>query len=100
VFYVGGIRDVNAFDGALVGELVDGALYYRGVVEWGFRAPDVLELLREAKTPSRSSPFVDFKKARSRGVAGWAAPGRDQLRGDHRRSSAGAVMAGAGHSMT
>jgi bifunctional non-homologous end joining protein LigD len=46
VFVVGGIRDVDAFDGVLVGELVGDDLHYRGVVDWGFRASDVLELLR------------------------------------------------------
>ena len=35
VFVVGGIRNVEAFDGVLVGELVDGRLEYRGSVEWG-----------------------------------------------------------------
>jgi hypothetical protein len=30
---VGGIRDVNAFDGVLVGERVGDELHYRGVVE-------------------------------------------------------------------
>ena len=39
-------------------------LEYRGVVEWGFKAADVLELLRAAKTPARTSPFTDLKKAR------------------------------------
>jgi hypothetical protein len=36
VFVVGGIRDVNAFDGVLVGERVGDELRYRSVVEWGF----------------------------------------------------------------
>ena len=64
VFYVVGIRSVDAFDGVPVGELVGDALHYRGIVEWGFRAPDVLELLREAKSPARTSPFVDLKTMR------------------------------------
>jgi len=34
VFVVGGIRIVDAFDGALVGEKVGDELRYRGVVEW------------------------------------------------------------------
>jgi ATP dependent DNA ligase domain len=34
VFVVGGIRNVDAFDGVLVGETIDGELLYRGVVEW------------------------------------------------------------------
>jgi bifunctional non-homologous end joining protein LigD len=60
VFVVGGIRDVNAFDGVLVGERVGDELHYRGVVEWGFRAPDVLALLDHARRWSRpGSPFVD-----------------------------------------
>jgi len=42
VFVVGGISDVDAFDGALVGERVSGELMYRGVVEWGFRAEPAL----------------------------------------------------------
>ena len=58
VFYVGGIRNVDAFDGALVRDGRPITLHYRGIVEWGFRAADVLELLREAKTPRRTSPFV------------------------------------------
>jgi ATP-dependent DNA ligase len=33
VFVVGGIRSVDAFDGVLVGEMVDGELCYRGAVE-------------------------------------------------------------------
>jgi ATP-dependent DNA ligase len=49
VFIVGGIRDVDAFDGVLVGERVDDGLEYRGLVEWGYRAADVLELLREVR---------------------------------------------------
>jgi bifunctional non-homologous end joining protein LigD len=71
VFVVGGIRDVSAFDGVLVGERVGDALHYRGVVEWGLKAPDVLELLREAKTPRRTSPFVGAPRMRS---AVWIEP--------------------------
>jgi ATP-dependent DNA ligase len=37
VFVVGGIRDVNAFDGVLVGERVGDELHYRGVVEGASR---------------------------------------------------------------
>ena len=40
VFVVGGIRNVDAFDGVLVGELADDRLEYRGCVEWGYRAAD------------------------------------------------------------
>jgi ATP-dependent DNA ligase len=66
VFVVGGIRDVNAFDGVLVGERVGDALHYRGVVEWGFRGPDVLALLDHARRWSRPAPpFVDLRRARS-----------------------------------
>jgi hypothetical protein len=49
VFHVGGIRDANAFNGVLVGEQVGDRLHYRGVVEWGFRAADVLELMRATR---------------------------------------------------
>jgi bifunctional non-homologous end joining protein LigD len=73
VFVVGGIRDVNAFDGVLVGQRVGDALHYRGVVEWGFRAPDVLALLDHARRWSRpGSPFVDAPP-RMRSVT-WVAP--------------------------
>jgi ATP-dependent DNA ligase len=66
VFVVGGIRDVDAFDGVLVGERIDGELCYRGLVEWGFRAADVLDLLREAKySPQRLSPFIDPPRMRN-----------------------------------
>jgi ATP-dependent DNA ligase len=72
VFVVGGIRDVDVFDGVLVGEWVGEDLHYRGIVEWGFRAADVLELLREARyAPQRLSPFVDPPGIR--GVV-WLAP--------------------------
>ena len=71
-FVVGGIRTVDAFDGVMVGEEVNDELHYRGVVEWGYRAHDVLELLREAmmfRTPT--SPFVDLKAMRG---AVWLEP--------------------------
>ena len=72
VFVVGGIRDVDAFDGALVGERVGGELIYRGVVEWGFRAADVLELVRAARYERlRDSPFADLPRMRG---AVWFAP--------------------------
>ena len=45
VFLVGGIRNVDAFDGILVDELVGDAFHYRGVVEWGYRAADVLTVM-------------------------------------------------------
>jgi hypothetical protein len=55
------IRDANAFDGVLIGEQIDDKLHYRGVVEWGFRAADVLEVLRTARMfDTRTSPFVDL----------------------------------------
>ena len=69
--YVGGIRNVDAYDGALVGELVGNQLQYRGFVAWGFRAPDVLEVLREARAPRRTSPFVDLRSMRG---AVWLEP--------------------------
>ncbi len=59
VFVVGGIRNLDAFDGVLVGQRVDGELRYRGVVECGFRAADVLELLREAYAAARVPPYVN-----------------------------------------
>ena len=63
---IGGIRDVNAFDGVLVGERVGDELHYRGTVEWGFTAPDVLALLEHARRWSRPlSPFLDLRRARS-----------------------------------
>jgi hypothetical protein len=66
VFVVGGIRNVDAFDGVLVGEQVGDQLVYRGVVEWGFRAHDVLTFLRHAEDyGSRLSPFSDLKAARN-----------------------------------
>jgi bifunctional non-homologous end joining protein LigD len=72
VVVVGGIRDLDAFDGALVGERVGGDLMYRGVVEWGFRAADVLELVREARyARQRDSPFSDLSSLRG---ALWITP--------------------------
>jgi bifunctional non-homologous end joining protein LigD len=66
VFLVGGIRNVDAFDGVLVGELVDGKPHYRGVVEWGYKAADVLAVLQCAKDhPLRTSPFLDPPRMRS-----------------------------------
>ena len=38
VFVVGGVRNVDASDGVLVGEVADGHLEFRGCVEWGYRA--------------------------------------------------------------
>jgi bifunctional non-homologous end joining protein LigD len=77
VFVVGGIRDVNAFDGVLVGEYEGERLVYRGVVEWGFKAADVLTLLRCAKDhPMRTSPFADLRTMRN---AVWIEP---RLRAD------------------
>jgi bifunctional non-homologous end joining protein LigD len=66
VFLVGGIRNVDAFDGVLVGEVVEGRLHYRGVVEWGYKAADVLAVLQCANDhPLRTSPFVDPPRMRS-----------------------------------
>lgn len=72
VFVVGGIRDIDAFDGVLIGEHIDDQFQYRGVVEWGFRAADVLELLRETRMFRRqTSPFADLTTMR--GVV-WLEP--------------------------
>ena len=69
---MGGYRNVDAFDGILVGELVDGRLRFRGVVEWGYRAADVVAVLQHAKDyPLRTSPFVDAPRMRS---AVWMEP--------------------------
>jgi hypothetical protein len=73
----------------LVGELIGDELMFRGVVEWGFRAPDVLALLRDAKIwAQRTSPFADAKTQRNvvwleprlRCEASYAEVSRDQLR--------------------
>jgi len=65
VFVVGGIRNVDAFDGMLVGQLVNGRLEYRGCVEWGYRAVDVLSVMQHAREfPWPSSPFVDPTRMR------------------------------------
>jgi len=72
VFVVGGIRNVDAFDGVLVGERVGDELCYRGVVEWGFKARDVIRLLREARIFRRdTSPFTDLRTMRN---AVWMEP--------------------------
>jgi bifunctional non-homologous end joining protein LigD len=72
VFAVGGIRDANAFDGVLIGEHVGDRLEYRGVVEWGFRAADVQEVLRAAHWfDMPRSPFVDLPTMRG---AVWLEP--------------------------
>ena len=72
VFVVGGIRNIDAFDGVLVGEKVDGELRYRGVVEWGFKARDVLRLMRNARIFAQlMSPFADLRTIRS---AVWMEP--------------------------
>jgi bifunctional non-homologous end joining protein LigD len=72
VFVVGGIRNVDAFDGVLVGEKVDDELRYRGVVEWGFKARDVLRLMRDARIFAQStSPFADLRTMRN---AVWMEP--------------------------
>ncbi len=72
VFAIGGIRDANAFDGVLIGERVGENLHYRGVVEWGFRAADVLELIRTVRTArTPNSPFCDHRSMRG---AVWLTP--------------------------
>ena len=64
VFTSAGFAAWMPFDGALVGELVGDDLHYRGVVEWGYRVPDVLELVREARMARRTSPFLDLRSMR------------------------------------
>ena len=72
VFVVGGVRNVDAFDGVLVGEKDGGELRYRGVVEWGFKARDVLRLLRDARIfRQETSPFADVRTIRN---AVWMEP--------------------------
>jgi bifunctional non-homologous end joining protein LigD len=72
VFVGGGIRSVDAFDGVLVGEKVDDELRYRGVVEWGFKARDVLRLMRDARILAQpTSPFADLRTMRN---AVWIEP--------------------------
>jgi bifunctional non-homologous end joining protein LigD len=72
VFVVGGIRNVDAFDGVLVGEKVGDELRYRGVVEWGFKARDVLRLMRDARIFAQSTPpFSDLRTMRN---AVWIEP--------------------------
>lgn len=74
VFVVGGGRNVDAFDGVLVGEKDGGELLYRGVVEWGFKARDVLRLLRDARIfRQQTSPFADVRTMRN---AVWMEPRR------------------------
>ena len=72
VFLVGGIRDVNAFDGVLVGERVGDELRYRGVVEWGFSALDVLALLDHARRWGRKTSLF-AEQLRTRSVT-WVEP--------------------------
>lgn len=93
VFVVGGIRDVNAFDGVPVGERVSDALYYLGVVEWGFRAPDVLALLDHARRWSRPSSVLGPPARAFGDVGGAAARGGGQLRGARRGTAEGAELA-------
>ena len=72
VFHVGGLRDANAFDGVLVGEQIGDKLHYRGVVEWGFRAADVLQLVRAVRMfRAQASPFSDLRSMRG---AVWLDP--------------------------
>jgi bifunctional non-homologous end joining protein LigD len=72
VFVVGGIRNVDAFDGVLIGERVGELLEYRGCVEWGYRAPDVLKVMQCASDhPLRTSPFAEPPKTRN---AVWMEP--------------------------
>jgi ATP-dependent DNA ligase len=71
-FLVGGIRNVGAFDGAQVGEMVGDELHYRGIVEWGFRAADVLELLREGPVAAADIALRGPANDARRSVAGAA----------------------------
>jgi hypothetical protein len=72
IFVVGGIRNVDAFDGVLVGEKVNDELRYRGVVEWRFKGRDVLRLMRDARIfGQRISPFTDLPTMRD---AVWMEP--------------------------
>ena len=72
IFVVRGYRNVDAFDGVLVGQYVGARLEYRGVVEWGYRAPDVLAVMRCAEDhPLGTSPFVDAPRMRN---AVWCEP--------------------------
>jgi len=72
VFVVGGIRNVDAFDGVLVGEHIGDEVRFRGVVECGFKARDVIRLLREARIFRRdTSPFTDLRTMRN---AVWMEP--------------------------
>jgi hypothetical protein len=92
VFLVGGFRNVDSFDGVLVSEMVGGELRYRGIVEWGFRAADVPELLREARTPLRTSPFNDLRAMHALFGSSLCCR-RGQLRGTCRWTTARAVAA-------
>jgi hypothetical protein len=58
--------DQGEAPGVLVGERIGDALHFLGILEWGFRAADVLKLLRETKyAPQRRlSPFVDLPRMR------------------------------------
>jgi hypothetical protein len=99
VFYVGGIRNVDALDGALVGEMVGDDLHYRGIVEWGSRAADMLELLREAANAPADVSVRGPADDAGRGMAGAAVTRRGQLRRDRRRSVEGAELAPSHYSM-
>jgi hypothetical protein len=63
---VGGIRNVDAFDGVYVGGRVGDRIEYRGCVEWGYRAPDVLRIMQAAQDhPLRSSPFTNAPRMKN-----------------------------------
>lgn len=100
VFVVGGIRDVDAFDGVLVGERVGDDLRYRGVVEWGFAAADMLELVREARYGRQPvSPFVDPPRMRGAVCSRRVYTRRSATCRWRRRLPAGTGVAGASYRM-
>ena len=56
----------DAFDGVYVGERVGDRIEYRGRVEWGYRAPDVLRIMQAAQEhPLRSSPFTNAPRMKN-----------------------------------
>jgi ATP-dependent DNA ligase len=68
VFVVGSLCDIDGARGVLVGERIGGDLCYHGVVEWGVKTADRLELVREADSrPQRVSPFADLSAMRGSG---------------------------------
>ena len=60
---------------ASVGELVDGRLQFRGVVESGYRAADVLTTLQHGRLPAANLAVRGRAQDAKRGVDGAAAAG-------------------------